>query len=173
MRRFMSVGGVALAVVVAIGVGGPLRPVEAQAPAEVIPLHVSGVAASEATDAGHVAYTVEVLSIVTGERLGTLHDELTCSTTAPPPCLVFDVVTTLRLADGEIVNHAQWSGVPDPQRPGFLLVGTRSDAPTARGTAGAYAGRAVRWAGSGTVDTRSFPSRFGYDIFSIVTIERS
>lgn len=171
--RVGKVVGVVLAVVVAVAAGGPLRPVGAQAPGEVLPLHVSGVASSESTDAGHVAYTVDVFSITTGERLGTLHDEITCSSSAPPPCLVFDVVTTLRLAGGEIVNHAQWSGVPDPQRPGFLLVGTRSDAPTAKGTAGTYAGRSARWAGSGTVDTRSFPSRFGYDIFSIVTLERS
>ncbi|MGH7417022.1 MAG: hypothetical protein ACREKB_04510, partial [Candidatus Rokuibacteriota bacterium] len=68
-------------------------------------------------------------------------------------------------------NHAQWSGVPDPQRPGFLLVGTRPATPTAHGTTGSYAGRAARWAGSGTVDVRNFPGRFGYDIFSIVTLD--
>jgi hypothetical protein len=155
----------------AVVLWGPLGPVGATGQREVIALHVSGMADQEPAGPGRVAYTVDVFSITTGERLGTLHDELTCSTTAPPPCLVFDVVTTLRLADGEIVNHSQWSGVPDPQRPGFMLVGSRPDTAAAQGTAGIYQGRTARWNGSGTVDVRSFPARLGYDIFSIVTFE--
>ncbi len=170
MRMPIRSGLCVLALMLVTVAGSSALPVEAQDNPEVIALHVRGMADSEPTAPGRVAYTVNVFSVTTGERLGSLHDELTCSTTAPPPCLVFDVVTTLRLADGEIVNHAQWSGVPDPQRPGFLLVGTRPDAKTAEGMTGVYAGRAARWAGSGTVDVRRFPARFGYDIFSIVTL---
>ncbi|MDQ3946277.1 MAG: hypothetical protein M3357_14210, partial [Actinomycetota bacterium] len=125
---------VAGAVVVVVLAGFSVLPVGAQGGTEVIAMHVAGTAASEPTEPGRVAYTVGVFNITTGEQLGTLHDEIACSSTAPPPCLVFDVVTTLRLRGGEIVNHAQWSGVPDPQRPGFLLVGSRPQAKTANGT---------------------------------------
>jgi hypothetical protein len=159
---------VVLAVVVA---GSAVLPVGAQDGTEVIALHVAGTAQSEPTAPGWLAYTVDVFNITTGELLGTLHDEITCSSTAPPPCLVFDVVTTLRLWGGEIMNHAQWSGVPDPQRPGFLLVGSRPQVKTARGTAGDYAHRAAHWAGSGTGDVRNFPAELGYDIFSVVTVD--
>jgi len=161
---------VAAVVVVALA-GSAVRPVGAKGRTEVIAMHVAGTASSEPTEPGRVAYTVNVFNITTGERLGTLHDEITCSSTTPPPCLVFDVVTTLRLRGGEIMNHAQWSGVPDPQRPGFLLVGSRPTAKTANGTEGDYAHRAAHWAGSGTVDVRDFPARFGYDIFSVVTVD--
>ena len=173
MRMPIRPGLCVLALVLVAVAGSPALPVEAQGNPEVIALHVRGTADSEPTAPGRLAYTVDVFSVTTEERLGTLHDEIMCSTTAPPPCLVFDVVTTLRLAGGELVNHAQWSGVPDPQRHGFLLVGTRPEAKTAEGRTGAYAGRAARWAGSGTVDVREFPARFGYDIFSIVTLDRN
>ena len=136
----------------------------------MIALHVSGMADGEPTEPGRVAYTVNVYNITTGEQLGTLHDTITCSST-PPPCLVFDVVTTLRLRGGEIMNHAQWSAAPDPQRPGFLLVGSRPPDKTATGTEGDYASRAAYWAGSGTVDMRNFPAQLGYDIFSVVTVD--
>jgi hypothetical protein len=162
---------VVAALVVVVLAGSAVLPVGAQSGTEVIAMHVAGMAQSEPTEPGRVAYTVNVFNITTGERLGTLHDEITCSSTAPPPCLVFDVVTTLRLRGGEITNRAQWSGVPDPQRPGFLLVGSRPGAKTASGTAGDYDNRAAHWAGSGTVDVRRFPAQFGYDIFSVVTVD--
>jgi hypothetical protein len=156
---------------VAVLVGPALAVDAGGSPTEVLPLHVFGTARGEPAPPGRVAYTVDVFSITTGERLGTLHDEITCSTSAPPPCLVFDVATTVTLPGGVIQNHAQWSGVPDPQRPGFLLVGTRPGKAVAQGTGGAYAGRSAEWDGSGTVDTRKFPSELGYDIFSIVTLK--
>ena len=165
---------VVAAVVSALTLAGTgVLPVGAEAPAagEVIALHVSGMANSEPTVPGHLAYTVDVFDIKTGERLGSLHDEITCSSTTPPPCAVFDVVTTLRVAGGEIVNHAQWSGVPDPQHHGFLLVGSRPGAKTAKGSGGGYAGRTVKWEGSGSADVRNFPAQLGYDIFSVVTID--
>jgi len=137
----------------------------------VLGLHVLGPAKNESTQLGEFVYTVSVYDITSGEALGTLHDEITCSTTAVP-CLVFEVKTTLKLRNGgELHNDAPWSGVPDPQHPGFLLVGTRPDGANARGTAGPYAGRNAYWVGSGSVDIRSFPGSFGYDIYSIVTID--
>lgn len=165
----VSVAGAAMAAVILAGASMLPVGADAQAGSEVIAMHVSGTAASEPTEPGKVAYTVDVFDIKTGVRLGTLHDEITCSSTTPPPCLVFDVVTTLSVSGGEIVNHAQWSGVPDPQHPGFLLVGSRPGAKTAKGTGGGYAGRAVNWEGSGSADMRSFPATLGYDIFSVVT----
>ncbi|MGH8991878.1 MAG: hypothetical protein ACRDYV_15285 [Acidimicrobiia bacterium] len=167
----MKLVAVAAMASVVILTGAAVPPVGAAGDARVITLHVSGVADSEPTDAGKVAYTVDVFDFKTEERLGELHDEITCSSSTPPPCLVFDVVTTLRVAGGEIVNHAQWSGVPDPQRPGWLLVGSRPGTKTAKGTGGDYAGAAVAWAGSGTVDMTNFPAQLGYDIFSRVTVD--
>jgi hypothetical protein len=168
MKQAVVVAAV-LAAAGAVLAGVSVLPVGAEDGSDVIAMHVSGTADSEPTDTGKVAYTVDVFDIKTGVRLGELHDEITCSSTTPPPCLVFDVVTTLRVAGGEIVNHAQWSGVPDPQHHGFLLVGSRPGTKTAKGTGGGYGGRAVNWEGSGSVDMRNFPAQLGYDIFSVVT----
>lgn len=55
--------------------------------------------------------------------------------------------------------------------PGFLLVGSRPGTKTAKGTGGGYAGRTANWNGSGSVDVRNLPARFGYDIFSRVTVD--
>ncbi|MGH9036628.1 MAG: hypothetical protein ACRD0O_12775 [Acidimicrobiia bacterium] len=171
MRSIMKSGVGAAAVLVVVLTGSAVLPVGAQGGTEVIAIHVFGTADSEPTAPGAVAYTVDVFDIKSGEQIGRLHDEITCSSTTPPPCLVFDVVTTMRLTGGgEIVNHAQWSGVPDPQHPGHLLVGSRPGTRTAKGTAGDYAGRVVQWEGSGMADMRSFPARLGYDIFSVVTV---
>ena len=167
--RAMKRAAVAAMVAVVILAGGSVVPVGARGTTEVIALHVSGMADGEPTEPGRVAYTVNVYNITTGEQLGTLHDTITCSST-PPPCLVFDVVTTLRLRGGEIMNHASRGGA----RSAAARVPAGREPPAGQDRHGD--GGRLRQPGGvlgriGHGEIRNFPAQLGYDIFSVVTVD--
>ena len=166
MRRLLA----ALLVVALGGMTAPLAQARVAPPGEpdFVAVHPSGTGDNESNDPSRVVYTAELLSLTTGERIGTFNDVITCSTTAPPPCLVFDVVTTYRLPGGDIVNRGQWSGVPDPQRPGFLLIGTRPATDSIVGATGRFSGRTGRVLISGSIDMRKFPVEAPYEGLTMI-----
>lgn len=135
---------------------------------DFVAVNPRGVAHNESSDPAHLVFTVDMFSLPGGERVGTLTDVITCSAAGPPPCLVFDIVTTYRIPGGEIVNHGYWTGVPDPQRPGFLLAGTRPATDTIVSGTGRYAGAKGRANGWGSVDARKLPAEMGYDMFTVI-----
>ena len=135
---------------------------------DFVAVNPRGVAHNESTDSTHLVFTVDMFSLPTGERVGTLTDVITCSAAGPPPCLVFDIVTTYRLPGGDIVSHGYWTGVPDPQRPGFLLAGTRPASDTIVSGTGRFAGAHGRVNGWGRVDARKLPGQLGYDMFTVI-----
>jgi hypothetical protein len=141
----------------------------AEAGAVHLALNPRGVARNASTDPTHFVYTVNVYSLTDGARAGTLTDDITCST-ASVPCLVFDILSTFRLRDGDITSHAQWSGMPDPQRPGFLLAATRSSRTTISTATGRFAGRTGWVNGWGSVDARGFPAELTYDMFPVIRL---
>jgi hypothetical protein len=135
---------------------------------DFVAVNPRGVAHNESTDPTHLVFTVDMFSLPGGERVGTLTDVITCSAARPPPCLVFDIVTTYRLPGGDIVSHGYWTGVPDPQRPGFLLAGTRAATDTIVSGTGRFAGAKGRVNGWGSVDARKLPHELGYDMFTVI-----
>ena len=92
-------------------------------------LNTRGMRENTSTDPMRTVYEFDVHSNLTGEKIGTATDSVFCSTTTPPPCQVFDAVTTFHLPDGEITDHAQVSVVPDPNGPA-----ASSSAPARAGT---------------------------------------
>lgn len=138
---------------------------------DFIALNPRGTARNTSTDPAHLVFTVDLFSLASGEKVGTLTDDITCSAAAAPPCLVFDIVTTYRLPGGDIVNHGYWSGVPDPQRSGFILAGTRPDRDTIVSGTGRFEGRTGRATGWGTVDGRRLPDELGYDMFTVIRLD--
>lgn len=144
--------------------------------AQYIPVHTMGTARNESTDPAVQTFTFPLYSMVDGSLVGTATDVLTCSQTVPPPCAVIDATTTFRLIQGgfplgTILNHAQVSIVPDPQRPGFVINGTRSSQPTITGGTGAYAGRTGTVNMSGTNGVTGYPNELTQDDYWLIALQ--
>lgn len=134
-------------------------------------LNTRGMRENTSTDPMRTVFEFDVHSNLTGEKIGTATDSVFCSTTTPPPCQVFDAVTTFRLPDGEITNHAQVSVVPDPQRPGGFLVGARPTENSVVSGTGAYAGKKAKVRLTGWNDGSGYPGRLMADDWWIFEFE--
>jgi hypothetical protein len=126
-------------------------------------LNTRGTAKNISTDPMRTVFEFDIYSLATGGRIGMAHDDVFCSTKTPPPCQVFDAVTTFHLPDGTLTNHAQVSVVPDPQRPGFFLVAARPEASSIVGATGAYAGRTGKVRLTGLDDGSRYPEELSVD----------
>jgi len=156
-----------LVFLLALGVLPAVSPAAAEPEPDFIAINPRGVV-PVAMDGGAFVFTADLFSLTTGEKIGTFTDRGTCSTSAPPPCLVFDVVTTFRLPGGDVVNRAQVSAAPDPTRPGFAFVAFRPATDTIVSGTGRFAGRTGRVTGWGDADMRDFPRRIGLDVFTVI-----
>ncbi len=134
-------------------------------------LNTRGMRENTSTDPMRTVYEFDVHSNLTGQKIGTATDSVFCSTTTPPPCQVFDAVTTFHLPDGEITNHAQVSVVPDPQRPGGFLVGARPAGNSVVSGTGAYAGKKATVRLTGWNDGSNYPERLMADDWWIFEFE--
>jgi hypothetical protein len=150
--------------------GLPAVAVAAEPVPDFVAVNPRGSGINQSTDPTKQVYTADLFSLTTGKVIGTFTDVITCSTASVPPCAAFDVETTYRLPGGDIVNRGNWSGVPDPQRPGFLVIGTRPKTDTIVSTSGRFAGRTGRVNGWGSVDARNFPTQLGYDVFTVIQL---
>jgi hypothetical protein len=56
-----------------------------------------------------MTWTLDLISLTTGEKVGTLDDRATCSTSQPPPCAVLEVTSTYNLPGGDVASRGQWS----------------------------------------------------------------
>jgi hypothetical protein len=137
---------------------------------DFVALNPRGSGINQSTDPTKLIYTADLFSLTTGQLIGNFTDVITCASASIPPCAAFDVETTYRLPGGDIVNRGYWSGVPDPQRPGFLVIGTRPTTDTIVATSGRFAGRGGRVNGWGSVDARKFPTQLGYDVFTVIQL---
>ncbi|MGQ0464094.1 MAG: hypothetical protein ACT4QG_02120 [Sporichthyaceae bacterium] len=120
---------------------------------------------------GSFSYGFDVFVLPSGKRIGSVSDRVSCSTVAPPPCLVFDVVSTFKLPRGSFVTRGQWASAPDPLYVGSLLLAARPTGETISSGEGAYAGRSGRAHGWGVADVSRFPSRIGVDNVVVVDFE--
>jgi hypothetical protein len=137
------------------------------APAEdrgdVLALNSRGLSKNMSSSPNRTVYEFELYDLATGERTGSVHDDIFCSTTTPPPCAVFDALTTFRLPGGEFTNHAQVSVAPDSQRPGYFLVAADGVTDSIVAASGIYAGRTGKVRLRGHDDGREYPNTLGAD----------
>ncbi len=137
-------------------------------PRDSIALNSRGTAHDESADPVRFVYTLPLYSLVTGRQIGTAVDEATCVSSTPPPCAVVDDTQTFHMPEGDIVSHALVSVVPDPQRPGFILTGSRPSANTIVKATGLFAGRTGVVRESAVDDARAFPGTIVEDAFWVI-----
>ena len=192
LRRLMPVTLVTLALGVSLSPivsaqradqlpGRPVLPaLTAAAPAtaasQYMPVRTMGSARNESSDPLRQKFTFPLYSMVDGSLVGNATDDRACSQTVPPPCAVFDAITTFRFTQGmfpvgTIVNHAQVSVAPDAQRPGFIINGSRATGTTIQSATGAYAGRTGTIIISGANDAKSFPNELTQDDFWLIALQ--
>jgi hypothetical protein len=107
---------------------------------DTIAVRFNGRYKNEATEPGLFRFTGDMLS-ATGEKLGTQIHQAKCSTTAPPPCEVFDVEATFQFPDGSIKVKSLESAPSDPQYPDHLIMGIHPEEDNVVEVTGAFAGR--------------------------------
>ena len=107
-----------------------------------------------------------MISLATGETIGSIIDDV------GGMCPVFDVITTFKFDDGEIVNHMPVSCAPDAQRDGWIIVGNRPDNNSIIRTSGVFEGRKGKIRLSGTNDLRKFPEELYQDDFWVIELEK-
>lgn len=117
----------------------------------------------------HFVARTTLFSLGQNQRMGGAIDDVTCSF-GPPPCFVLDVVTHLAYAGGEMEVRSEVSVVPDPQRLGFGLFGSRPGHDTITNTSGVFAGRAGKVDISGSIDLRRFPVEAPFEGVGIVSL---
>jgi len=112
--------------------------------------------------------TWPMYSLATGEVIGTFTNDF--KNKGPG---TVDAVTSFVFADGKLVSHVQVSVVPDPARPGWILVGSRPDADSVVEATGVFAGRTGRVDMSGTNDLTKFATGELYqDAFWIIKLNK-
>ena len=104
--------------VLALGTLPAVPPAAAEPEPDFIAVNARGAVPVE-HDGGTFVWTADLFSLTTFEKIGTFTDRATCSTSAPPPCLIYDITTTYRVPGGEVTSRGLWSLAPDSTRPGF------------------------------------------------------
>ena len=137
---------------------------------DVIALRYAGRFANHSDDPSHFVFTGPITSM-TGEVVGEMTHDVTCSSTTAPPCRGLDTVNTFRFADGTIVNRADESGAPDPQHPEHLLTGNHPSDESIISTTGVYAGRTGRAHMSGRHDASELPGFVTFDDFWLIELD--
>ncbi|MGH8974011.1 MAG: hypothetical protein ACRD0C_12515 [Acidimicrobiia bacterium] len=104
--------------------------------------------------------------MATGEKVGTGTNN--ADLRAP----IMDQVFTFHLPDGDLVAHSTESVVPDPQHPGFHLIGIHQDNNiVAEKSTGAYAGRTGKVTMSGWHDGNKLPEQATFNDFYLIELD--
>jgi hypothetical protein len=152
----------------------PVAPAKAASGPDFVAFNARGTSPVTHHADGSFGFTVDLFSLTTGQRIGSLTDRARCAVPSVPPCTVLEIITTYRLPGGEVVSRAKWSVMPDPGRPGFVLAGSGTrgtQGTTVLRATGAYRGRTGRVSGWGGADMRGFPARIGIDIFGLLRFD--
>jgi hypothetical protein len=167
-RRILHALPVSLALVAAGALVLPVAAPAGDTPAfrhgDFMAINTRGTASNTSSNSMRQVFVFDLFSLATGEKIGTAVDDVACSQTSLPPCQVFDAKTTFKLPDGDFTNHAQVTVVPDPQRPGVVLV--ESPLPSSKGIiggTGAYAGRTGRVKMTGVDEVSRYPAEATVD----------
>lgn len=166
MARRRTLGALALPALVAVLVL-PSTLSSAAPSTEFLFLNVRGTAERQpGTAPDRFAYVLDVYD-ATNQKIGTVtHDAaFTSATTA-------DLVSTFRLPDGDLVNHATEAFAPDSSRQNFFLTGIHPERGSllADKSTGAYAGRTGQLRMSGWHDGSKFPQTLAVNDFYAIEL---
>jgi hypothetical protein len=107
-----------------------------------------------------------MIELATGKVIGEIVDDV------GGMCPIFDVITTFKFSDGEIVNHMPVSCAGDAQRGGWIIVGNRPENNSIIKTSGVFDGRVGKIRLSGTNDVSRFPQELYQDDFWVIELEK-
>jgi hypothetical protein len=107
-----------------------------------------------------------MIELATGKVIGTITDDV------GGMCPLFDVITTFKFEDGEIVNHMPVSCAGDVQRGGWIIVGNRPQNNSITKTSGVFEGRVGKIRLSGVNDASRFPEQLYQDDFWVIELEK-
>ena len=153
----------------ALALPGPAVPAEGGG--DFIAVNTRGKAKNVSDDPNRTVFELDMFSLATGEKIGTARDDVFCSTQTPPPCQVFDAITTFRFPDGDLTTHAQVSVVPDPQRPGWFQVHARSDGNGVESGTGRYEGRTGKVRLNGINEGSNYPNELTIDDLWVIELD--
>ena len=136
------------------------------APGDRLALNFRGTGTLEPAAPGRLQYSTDLYSLVTGERVGIGTNNVLM--TVP----IEDHVMTFHLPDGDLVAHSKQSVMPDPQHPGYALLGIHQENNILpeRGT-GAYAGRTGTATMSGWVYGAELPEQATFNNLYLIELD--
>jgi hypothetical protein len=145
--------------------GVPAAAATSAVPGDRLVLNFRGTGHREPAERGRFQYSTDVYSLATGERVGVGNNNVDLRVP------IEDHVITFHLPDGDLVAHSKQSVMPDPQYPGFAVVGIHQDNNIVpeKGT-GAYAGRTGKATMSGWVDGRKLPGEATFNNFYLIEL---
>jgi hypothetical protein len=146
--------------------GIPAAEAAGRAQSDTLALHFRGTGHQQPAEQGRFQWSTDLYSLVTGDRVGTGTNN--ADLRAP----IMDQVMTFHLPDGDLVAHSKESVIPDPQHPGFALVGVHQDNNVVpeRGT-GAYARRTGKATMSGWHDGNKLPEQATFNDFYLIELD--
>ena len=154
-----------------------LVPASAQTPGaaaqgDVIGFYLSGRVATEHVDQATDAWTGDLVSLATGEAVGTLRHEITCHDVTSLPCIVFKSKDTFNLPGGTIVSEGTESVAPYAgAEPGIFHVGIHPQGNSITSATGVFAGRTGRAQLLARHDGREYPGHITFDDFWLIRLD--
>jgi hypothetical protein len=131
-----------------------------------------GRVANRSPNPQHVIYDGDLTSLATGEKAGSLTwDHGFAGRGVSGLSGADEVTTTFRLAGGTLVSRAQPSGVPDPNHPGFFLIGIHPEGNSIIEATGVFAGRTGRAHMSGFHGAQEAPAFVSFDDFWLIELD--
>lgn len=136
---------------------------------ELIVLFGLGLAPNKSAQPNAFDVEVPLVSPETGKIIGTSYHKPKCVTDSVP-CLVVEDHDTYVLPEGTIEVKGRVSLPPDPDNPGFVVVGGQPDEDNIISGTGRYTGRTGKVRVYGYVDTRQFPKAFVVDEIYVIAL---
>jgi hypothetical protein len=124
----------------------------------------AGRVASRSPNPQHLIFAGDLTSLATGDKAGsfTWDDDLGARNV---------VTSTFRFPEGTLVSRARGSAGPDPNHPGFFLIGIHPESKSIIEATGVFAGRTGTVHMSGLHGTQDAPAFVSFDDFWLIELD--
>lgn len=138
---------------------------------DTMAFRVAGRLPRESPEPSRSVFNGDLMSLATGDTVGSFTWDLTCHHAVGVPCIVYEVTNTFRLPQGSLVARTHATAAPDAGHPGYFLIGVHPDANNIVEATGAFAGRSGRAHQSGRHDGRDLPGFVTFDDFWLIELD--